>query len=172
MMFAAPEFIVAERVELLDEIEVTAELQHRMLANGVMRGEEGSEFEAGHGFSLRTLLFLRWPQTTGWGRPRQSRKALGRSMIVVRIWLTYRRPGVNIVIPGATCRRPEFFPYRNGPPWIAFSPIPAPDTLSCRPRWAVVNGVRRDDTFKRSHCTRTFNVLTTRKLWPPPLARA
>src|SRR5450759_3523356 len=123
MMFAAPEFIVAERVELLDEIEVTAELQHRMLANGVMRGEEGSEFEAGHGFSLRTLLFLRWPQTTGWGRPRQSRKALGRSMVVVRIWLTYRRPGVTIVIPGATWRRPQFFPSHPSPQWTVMDRV-------------------------------------------------
>src|SRR6266851_7433044 len=59
MVLAAPEFVVAERIELLDEIEVAAELQHRMLANRVMRGEEGSEFEARHLFlSGRLLLFL------------------------------------------------------------------------------------------------------------------
>jgi hypothetical protein len=58
MMLAAPEFVIAELVELLDEIEVTAKLQHRMLADRVMRGQEGSEFEARHdGFSPeRNLL--------------------------------------------------------------------------------------------------------------------
>ncbi len=58
-MLAAPELVIAERIELLDQIEVAAELQHRMLADGVMRGEEGSEFEARHVFlSGRLLLFL------------------------------------------------------------------------------------------------------------------
>ncbi len=52
-MLAAPELIVAERVELLDQIEIPAELQHRMLADRVMRGEEGSEFQACHGCFLR-----------------------------------------------------------------------------------------------------------------------
>jgi hypothetical protein len=47
-MLAAPELIIAEIVELLDEIQVAAELQHRMLADRVMRGEKGSEFEARH----------------------------------------------------------------------------------------------------------------------------
>jgi hypothetical protein len=32
-------------------------LQHRMLADRVMRGEEGSEFEACHGFLSGLLLF-------------------------------------------------------------------------------------------------------------------
>src|ERR1035437_1890085 len=58
MMLAAPEFVVAERVELLDEIEVAAELQHRMLADRMMRGEEGSEFEACHG--LLSGLYCSW----------------------------------------------------------------------------------------------------------------
>src|SRR5271167_389880 len=58
MMFAAPEFVISERVELLDKIEVAAELQHRMLADGVMRGEEGAEFEARHGFLSGRLLLL------------------------------------------------------------------------------------------------------------------
>ena len=48
-MLAAPEFVEAERVDLLDEIEVAAELQQRMLADRMMRGEKGSEFEARHG---------------------------------------------------------------------------------------------------------------------------
>src|SRR6202035_3283589 len=48
MVLAAPEFVITERVELVDEIEVAAELQHRMLADRVMRGEEGSELKARH----------------------------------------------------------------------------------------------------------------------------
>src|ERR1700686_4956667 len=74
MMLAAPEFVVAERVELLDQIEVPAELQHRMLADRVMRGEEGSEFEARHGFLSGFYFAWVGSQTTGRGRPRQSRK--------------------------------------------------------------------------------------------------
>src|SRR6202165_4221100 len=58
MMFAAPEFVEAERIDLLDKIEVAAELQHRMLADRVMRGEESSEFEGGHGFLSGGLLWL------------------------------------------------------------------------------------------------------------------
>src|SRR5277367_6593038 len=59
MVLAAPEFIIAERVVLIDEIEVAAELQHRMLADRVVRGEEGSELEARHGFlSGRNLLLI------------------------------------------------------------------------------------------------------------------
>src|ERR1700716_2756737 len=58
MMLAAPEFIVAECIELLDQIEVAAKLQHRMLANRVMRGEKGSEFQARHGFLSR--LYCSW----------------------------------------------------------------------------------------------------------------
>jgi hypothetical protein len=46
MMLAAPELVIAEIVELLDEVEIPAELQHRMLADRVMRGEKGSEFQA------------------------------------------------------------------------------------------------------------------------------
>ena len=48
-MFTAPEFVVAELVQALDEIEIAAELQHRMLADRMMRGEEGAEAETWHG---------------------------------------------------------------------------------------------------------------------------
>src|SRR4029079_10263012 len=48
MMLAAPELVVAELVELDHEIEVALELQHRMLADGMVRGEEGTELETGH----------------------------------------------------------------------------------------------------------------------------
>src|ERR1700682_1191965 len=58
MMLAAPELVEAERIDLLDEIEIAAELQHRMLADGVMRGEEGSEFKARHLFLSGRLLLL------------------------------------------------------------------------------------------------------------------
>src|SRR5207244_11456302 len=58
MVLAAPEFVIAERIELLDQIEVAAELQHRMLADRVMWGEEGSEFEARHLFPSGSLLLL------------------------------------------------------------------------------------------------------------------
>jgi hypothetical protein len=42
-VLAAPELVVAERVQLRDEIEVAAELEHRMLPDGVVRGEERAE---------------------------------------------------------------------------------------------------------------------------------
>ena len=48
MMFAAPEFVVAELVEMLDEVEIAAELQHRVFADRMMRREEGAEIQAGH----------------------------------------------------------------------------------------------------------------------------
>jgi hypothetical protein len=48
-MLAAPELVVAELVEVLGEIEIPAELQHRMLADGVMRGQKCAEADAGHG---------------------------------------------------------------------------------------------------------------------------
>src|SRR5450432_480576 len=78
MMLAAPELVIAERIELLDEIEIPAELQHRMLADRVMRREEGSEFEACHGFSLQTAVIVDWParQATCCKAPRQSPKTL------------------------------------------------------------------------------------------------
>ena len=47
-MLAAPELVEAERVDLLDEVEVAAELQQRILADRMMRGEKGSELEACH----------------------------------------------------------------------------------------------------------------------------
>ena len=47
-MLAAPELVVAELVEVFDQVEIAPELQHRMLADGMMRGEEGAEAEPGH----------------------------------------------------------------------------------------------------------------------------
>src|SRR5580700_10634013 len=48
MMLAAPELVVAELVEMLDEVEVAAELQHRMLADRMMRGEKCAEIQTRH----------------------------------------------------------------------------------------------------------------------------
>ena len=48
MVLAAPEFVVAEPVEMLDEVEIAAELQHRVLADRMMRGEEGAEIQTRH----------------------------------------------------------------------------------------------------------------------------
>jgi hypothetical protein len=48
MMLAAPELVVPQRVEMLDELEIAAELQHRVLADRVVRGEEGAELETRH----------------------------------------------------------------------------------------------------------------------------
>ena len=48
MVLAAPELVVAEPVEVLDEVEIAAELQHRVLADRVVRGEEGAEAKTGH----------------------------------------------------------------------------------------------------------------------------
>jgi hypothetical protein len=57
MMLTAPEFVIAERIELLDQVEVAAELQHGVLADRMMRGKESSEFQAGHGRFLRAIFW-------------------------------------------------------------------------------------------------------------------
>jgi hypothetical protein len=51
MVLAAPEFVVTELVQMIDEIEIAAELQQRVLADRVMRGEKGAETETRHGVS-------------------------------------------------------------------------------------------------------------------------
>ena len=43
VVLAAPEFVVAEPIQVLHEIQVAPELQHRMLADGMMRGEKGAK---------------------------------------------------------------------------------------------------------------------------------
>jgi hypothetical protein len=90
-MLAAPEFIVAKRVELLDQIEIPAVLQHRMLADGMMRGEEGSELEARHGVSPDSCSFVLGPNY-GAERGKAIAESRRRCMVVVRGQLTYRRP--------------------------------------------------------------------------------
>jgi hypothetical protein len=59
MVFTAPEFAVTEPVEMFDQVEIAAELQHRMLADWMMRGEEGAEIQTRNdGFSWQSLLLI------------------------------------------------------------------------------------------------------------------
>src|SRR5215469_13928955 len=48
MVLAAPELVIAELVEMLDQVEVAAELKHRVLADRMMRGEKGAKSETRH----------------------------------------------------------------------------------------------------------------------------
>ena len=48
MVFAAPEFVVAELVEPLDQVEIAAELQQRVFADRMMRGKKGAEIQTRH----------------------------------------------------------------------------------------------------------------------------
>jgi hypothetical protein len=43
MVLAAPELVVPELVEMLDEVEIPAELQHRVLTDRMVGGEERAE---------------------------------------------------------------------------------------------------------------------------------
>jgi hypothetical protein len=56
VMLAAPELVVAELVQVLDEVQIAAELQHRMLADRVMGGEERAEAETGHGLISWSMM--------------------------------------------------------------------------------------------------------------------
>jgi hypothetical protein len=59
MVLAAPELVITERIELLDQVEIAPELEHRMLPDRVMRGKEGSELQACHDvFSGFDFLFV------------------------------------------------------------------------------------------------------------------
>ena len=48
MVFAAPEFVIAELVEPFDQVEIAAELQQRVFADRVMRGKKGAEIQTRH----------------------------------------------------------------------------------------------------------------------------
>src|SRR5258706_5541432 len=48
MVLAAPEFFVPELVQVLDEIEIAAELQHRVLPDGMVRSEECAKVQTRH----------------------------------------------------------------------------------------------------------------------------
>jgi hypothetical protein len=43
MVLATPKFVKTKPVDVIDEVEVSAELQHRMLADRVMRGKKGAK---------------------------------------------------------------------------------------------------------------------------------
>src|SRR5712671_1172294 len=45
MMLSAPEFFVPELVQMLHEVEIAAELQHRVLTDRMVGGEEGAEVQ-------------------------------------------------------------------------------------------------------------------------------
>jgi hypothetical protein len=47
-MFATPELVIAEVVEMFDKVNVAPELKHRIFADRVMGGEKGAEFQSLH----------------------------------------------------------------------------------------------------------------------------
>jgi hypothetical protein len=49
MMLTAPKFVVSELIQVFHEVEIAAELEHRVLTNGMVRGEEGAKFQTRHG---------------------------------------------------------------------------------------------------------------------------
>ena len=61
-MLAEPGLVEAERVQVLDELQVALERQRRVLAHRVERGQEDAEPEAAvrvdacHGWALRSLI--------------------------------------------------------------------------------------------------------------------
>src|SRR5437660_1319921 len=97
---SAASFIVNQSLfALLDQIEVAAELQHRMLADRMMRRQEGSEFQACHGFSLRKFIVFGWccsrqllVPNYGLGRAKAIAENRCSSMDVAGPGLAYRVP--------------------------------------------------------------------------------
>src|SRR5262249_19814766 len=64
VVLAAPEFVIAELVQMLDQVEVAAELQQRVLADRMVRGEKGAKTETRHGMSpIRACLSSSFPRT-------------------------------------------------------------------------------------------------------------
>jgi hypothetical protein len=65
MVLAAPELVVAQRVEQLDQLQIALELQQRMLADGMVRGEERAKTEPLHAeiswWMRRWLYPPAWP---------------------------------------------------------------------------------------------------------------
>jgi hypothetical protein len=48
MVLAAPELVVAEAIHVLGEIEVPAELERRVLPDGMVGSEKCAETQSGH----------------------------------------------------------------------------------------------------------------------------
>ena len=95
MVLAAPELVIAEPVELLDKVEIAAELQHRMLADRMMRREKGAEAKTGH----EDLLVV------------EGAAAAGRSANLFRgLWFTLSWPDDY----GALSRSPACLPANAG----------------------------------------------------------
>src|SRR5258708_30927380 len=151
-MLRAAEFIVAERVELLDQIEIPAELQHRMLADGMMRGEKGSEFEARHGVSPERLLLLVLSGRLRAGMRQGNRPA---ATIVMRHGAMRAGDGS----PGVSgCRRRPSCPKTARPRLdcvtAARSPRPAEQHTTDRSTTAPVPRASRDSAPRRSPAPR------------------
>ena len=82
MVLAAPELVVPETVELLDEVEITTELQHRMLADRMVRGEKGAKIQSRHSVvSVFRTLGPAWP-----GHPRSFRFIRGTRPARRKVW--------------------------------------------------------------------------------------
>ncbi len=54
MVFTTPELVEPQPIQVFGEVEVTLELQRRMFAGGVMRGEKRSETHASHAAMVRS----------------------------------------------------------------------------------------------------------------------
>jgi hypothetical protein len=67
-MLTAPELVITERIELLDQIEIAAELQHRVLADRMVRGKESTEFKASHSNSSGPFFLNVWIPNYGVGK--------------------------------------------------------------------------------------------------------
>ena len=53
VVFTAPELVETQAVEVLNEVEIAAQLQRRVLADGVVGREEGAEFHVAHWMNSR-----------------------------------------------------------------------------------------------------------------------
>src|SRR5262249_17344352 len=65
VVLAAPELVVAEVVQVLHEVHVPAELQHRVLADRVVGGEERAEAQTWHGQASWWWWWIDGPRPTG-----------------------------------------------------------------------------------------------------------
>jgi hypothetical protein len=85
---------------LFDEIEIAPKLERWMLADRMMRGEKGSEFQACHGgFSPDLLLLRRLGPNYGVGKSKAILEARRQCMVVAQSCVTYRRPELSAFIP-------------------------------------------------------------------------
>ena len=86
-MLAAPELVVAEPVEVRDEIDVALELQHGMLAEWVVGRQECAELDLAH-FASSGVTFASCGATismTFWGTTRQDEARAGEGSHPLRM---------------------------------------------------------------------------------------